>query len=53
MYWVPETLFAPMHQTPEEVEGAQEDFGIPCCGRRLTAENVEEKDAIEMTKTEA
>lgn len=53
MYWVPETLFAPMHQTPEEVEAAQEDFGIPCCGRRLTAENVEEKDAIEMTKTEA
>ncbi|XP_074612948.1 organic cation transporter protein-like isoform X2 [Acropora palmata] len=53
MYWVPETLFAPMHQTPEEVEAAQEDFGIPCCGRRRTTENVEEKDAIEMTKTEA
>ncbi|XP_031557354.1 organic cation transporter protein-like [Actinia tenebrosa] len=34
MYWIPETLYAPMHQTIEEAEAAKEDFGIPCFGGR-------------------
>ena len=34
MYWVPETLYSPMHQTIEEVEAADPDFGIPCCKKR-------------------
>ncbi|XP_048582229.1 organic cation transporter protein isoform X2 [Nematostella vectensis] len=32
-YWLPETLFAKMHQTIEETEAAQDYYGIPCCGR--------------------
>ena len=35
MYWIPETLFSPMHQTIEETEAAEDDYGIPCCGRKL------------------
>ncbi|KAK3753624.1 hypothetical protein QZH41_014731 [Actinostola sp. cb2023] len=51
MYWIPETLFAPMHQTIGEAEAAKEDFSVPCCGRHPTirdqaplhvAENAEE-----------
>ncbi|KAK3731639.1 hypothetical protein QZH41_007311 [Actinostola sp. cb2023] len=34
MYWIPETLFAPMHQTIDEAEDGKEDFSVPCCGRR-------------------
>ncbi|KXJ22238.1 Organic cation transporter 1 [Exaiptasia diaphana] len=34
MYWIPETLYAPMHQTIGEAESAEEDFGIPCCGKK-------------------
>ncbi|XP_078355442.1 solute carrier family 22 member 6-B-like [Oculina patagonica] len=34
MYWIPETLFAPMHQTIEEAEAAADDYAIPCCGKR-------------------
>ena len=34
MYWIPETLFSPMHQTIEETEAAEDDYGIPCCGNR-------------------
>ncbi|KAK3731645.1 hypothetical protein QZH41_019764 [Actinostola sp. cb2023] len=34
MYWIPETLRAPMHQTIDEAEAAKEDFNVPCCGRR-------------------
>ena len=34
MYWIPETLFSPMHQTIEETEAAEDDYGIPCCGKR-------------------
>lgn len=30
MYWIPETLFAPMYQTVEEAEAAEDDFSIPC-----------------------
>lgn len=43
MYWLPETLFAPMHQTIEEAEVAQDDYGIPCCGRRRRNETDENK----------
>lgn len=35
MYWIPETLFSPMHQTIEETEAAEDDYGIPCCGKRI------------------
>ncbi|XP_020914741.1 organic cation transporter protein isoform X2 [Exaiptasia diaphana] len=35
MYWIPETLFSPMHQTVQQTEDAKEDFDIPCCGRKL------------------
>lgn len=33
MYWIPETVFSPMHQTIEETEAAEDDYGIPCCGK--------------------
>ncbi|KAK3727960.1 hypothetical protein QZH41_015908 [Actinostola sp. cb2023] len=36
MYWIPETLFAPMHQTIEEAEAAEDDYSIPFCGKPLT-----------------
>ena len=48
MYWIAETLFAPMHQTIEEAEAAGDDYGIPCCGRRRRNENDEEKNAVKM-----
>ena len=35
MYWIPETLYSPMHQTIEEAEAAEDDYGIPCCGKRI------------------
>ena len=42
MYWIPETLYAPMHQTIQQTEAAEEDFGIPCCGkRRILNQNIE------------
>ena len=53
MYWMPETLFAPMHQTTEEAEAAEEDFGIPYCGRRRTAETVGCEDEVEMENAKA
>lgn len=30
---IPETLFIPMHQTIQEAENADEDYGIPRCGK--------------------
>ncbi|KAJ7377064.1 hypothetical protein OS493_031022 [Desmophyllum pertusum] len=51
MYWIPETLFSAMHQTIEEAEAAKDDYGIPCCGRRLNRQRksaAEENDAIKM-----
>lgn len=48
IYWVPETLFAPMHQTIEEAEAAEDDYGIPCCGKRRRNQNDEETQAIKM-----
>ncbi|KAJ7388478.1 hypothetical protein OS493_037388 [Desmophyllum pertusum] len=51
MYWIPETVFSPMHQTIEEAEAAKDDYGIPCCGRRLNRQRksvAEENDAIKM-----
>lgn len=53
MYWIPETLFAPMHQTIEEAEAAEDDYGIPCWGKRRITENVKGKDAVEMESTKA
>ncbi|XP_067038000.1 organic cation transporter protein-like isoform X2 [Acropora muricata] len=53
MYWMPETLFAPMHQTTEEAEAAEEDFGIPYCGRRRTAETAGCEDEVEMENAKA
>lgn len=35
MYWIPETLFSPMHQTIEEAEAAEDDYGIPYCGKKI------------------
>ncbi|XP_032234106.2 solute carrier family 22 member 13 isoform X2 [Nematostella vectensis] len=40
-YWLPETLFAKMHQTIEEAEAAKDYYGIPCCGGKPLRE---EKD---------
>ena len=48
IYWIPETLFAPMHQTIEEAEVAEDDYGIPCCGRRGRKGNDEEIHAMKM-----
>lgn len=53
MYWMPETLFAPMHQTTEEAEAAEEDFGIPYCGRRRTDETAGCEDEVEMENAKA
>ena len=35
MYWIPETVCSPMHQTIEETEAAEDDYRIPCCGKKL------------------
>ena len=35
MYWIPETLRSPMHQTIEEAVAAEDNYGIPCCGKPL------------------
>ena len=51
MYWIPETLFAPMHQTIEEAEEAEDYYGIPCCGKRRGGQRKEvtkESSAIKM-----
>ena len=51
MYWIPETLFAPMHQTIEEAEAAEDDYGIPRCGKRRGGQRKEvtkESSAIKM-----
>jgi len=48
MYWIPETLFAPMHQTIEEAEAAEEDHRVPCCGRRCRNEKDEKKYEVKM-----
>ncbi|XP_031557355.1 organic cation transporter protein-like [Actinia tenebrosa] len=44
MNWIPETLYAPMHQTIEEAEAAKEDFGIPCCGNILDEDERMDED---------
>ncbi|KAJ7388483.1 hypothetical protein OS493_037393, partial [Desmophyllum pertusum] len=54
MYWIPETLFAPMHQAIEEAEAAKDDYGIPCCGKTLTMKRrrkgaSEENNAVKMS----
>ncbi|XP_031559098.1 organic cation transporter protein-like isoform X2 [Actinia tenebrosa] len=38
MYWLPETLFSPMHQTIEAAEAAIDDYSIPCCKSPLQRE---------------
>jgi len=48
MYWIPETLFAPMHQTIEEAEAGEEDHRVPCCGRRCRNEKDEKKYEVKM-----
>ena len=48
MYWIPETLFAPMHQTIEETEAAKSYYGIPWCGRKREKRNDEENSAVKM-----
>ena len=51
MYWIPETLFSPMHQTIEEAEAAEDDYGIPCCGKTLKERRqgmTKENDPVKM-----
>jgi len=36
-----------MHQTIQQAESAQEDYGIPCCGRRLGQVTGQENNAGE------
>ena len=48
MYWIPEILFAPMHQTIEETEATEDCYGIPCCGRKRRNRNDEENNAVKM-----
>ncbi|XP_078357827.1 organic cation transporter protein-like [Oculina patagonica] len=48
MYWIPETVFSPMYQTIEEAEAAEDDYGLPCCGKRPRQEVGEETDAVQM-----
>lgn len=43
MYWLPETLHAPMHQTIEAAEAAKDDYSIPCCKKPLQSHEVELK----------
>ncbi|EDO41936.1 predicted protein [Nematostella vectensis] len=35
-YWLPETLFAPMRQTVEEADAADDDYRLVCWGKPLT-----------------
>jgi hypothetical protein len=38
--WLPETLYANMHQTIEEAEIAKEDFRVPCaCCRKVALDH--------------
>ena len=48
MYWIPETVYAPMYQTIEEAEAAEDDYGLPCCGKRPRQEVAQENDAVQM-----
>ena len=49
MYWIPETVFSPMYQTIEEAEAAEDDYGLPCCGKRPTRQEVAgDTDAVQM-----
>ncbi|XP_048582191.1 organic cation transporter protein [Nematostella vectensis] len=50
-YWLPETLFAKMHQTIEEAEAAKDYYGIPCCGRKPLIEEEDTKEPIEQKLT--
>ncbi|KAL9982535.1 hypothetical protein ACROYT_G004589 [Oculina patagonica] len=53
MYWIPETLFSPMHQTIEEAEAAGDDYGIPCCGKRFNLQRkqeAEENNAVQVSR---
>jgi len=46
MYWVPETLFSPMHQTIEETEAAEDYYGIPCCGKKSQSPRAKSRQVI-------
>jgi len=46
MYWIPETLFSPMHQTIEETEAAEDDYGIPYCGKKKQSPKAKSRQVI-------
>ena len=48
MYWIPETLFSPMHQTIEEAEAAEDDYGIPYCGKRIELRRRKKANDVEV-----
>lgn len=48
MYWIPETVFAPMHQTIEEAEASTDDYLLPCCGKRPRQEVAGENEVVQM-----
>jgi len=48
MYWIPETVFAPMHQTIEEAEAATDDYLLPCCHKRTRQEVAGENEVVQM-----
>jgi len=51
MYWIPETVFAPMHQTIEEAEAATDDYLLPCCLKRTRQEVAGENEVVQMDDT--
>ncbi|XP_001622468.2 organic cation transporter protein [Nematostella vectensis] len=51
-YWIPETLYANMHQTAQEAERAEDDYGIPCCGGSQRARWQEEVSGKPLMMTE-
>ncbi|CAH3139934.1 unnamed protein product [Pocillopora meandrina] len=48
MYWIPETLYSPMHQTIEEAEAAEDDYGIPYCGKRIELRRRKKANDVEV-----
>lgn len=40
--WLPETIYANMHQTIEEAESAKEDFRVPCLNRNKRHERIDD-----------
>jgi hypothetical protein len=48
MYWLPETLYSPMHQTIEAAEANEDDYNIPCCSRKTLRLDTEKAKDMEL-----